>query len=147
MYAALWALVLYASPAYMLVHKPMIRRATLKMEVFEGNPIGKSLWNTLWKQSFMQPGVSGTSPTTFGDGANVLRKNIEQMYGDEPSYDGAPVAVGEVAGMLEGSLFLGLQSYYQQFGGCYKLLFGPKSFIVISDPIILKHILRDVRIY
>lgn len=30
-----------------------------------------------------------------------------------------------------------------QFGGVYKLLFGPKSFIVISDPIIMKYILRD----
>jgi hypothetical protein len=25
----------------------------------------------------------------------------------------------------------------------YKLLFGPKSFIVVSDPIVAKHILRD----
>ena len=25
----------------------------------------------------------------------------------------------------------------------YKLLFGPKSFIVISDPVIFKYILRD----
>ena len=35
--------------------------------------------------------------------------------------------------------------YYltQQFGSVYKLLFGPKSFIVISDPTIAKHILRD----
>ena len=31
----------------------------------------------------------------------------------------------------------------QQFGSVYKLLFGPKSFIVISDPTIAKHILRD----
>ena len=30
-----------------------------------------------------------------------------------------------------------------QYGSVYKLLFGPKSFIVISDPIIAKHILRD----
>ena len=30
-----------------------------------------------------------------------------------------------------------------QYGSVYKLLFGPKSFIVISDPTIAKHILRD----
>jgi len=47
-----------------------------------------------------------------------------------------------VEGLLEGSLFLGLQSYYQEFGSVYKLLFGPKSFIVISDPTIAKHILQ-----
>lgn len=30
-----------------------------------------------------------------------------------------------------------------QFGPAYKLCFGPKSFIVISDPIMARHILRD----
>jgi cytochrome P450 family 97 subfamily B polypeptide 3 len=30
-----------------------------------------------------------------------------------------------------------------QYGSVYKLLFGPKSFVVISDPTIAKHILRD----
>lgn len=92
----------------------------------------------------MSPSPAGVSPTTFGDAANVLKKNIEQIYGDEPSFDGAPVAEGEVGGLLEGSLFLGLQSYFKRFGGSYKLLFGPKSFIVVSDPSIFKHILRDV---
>ncbi len=30
-----------------------------------------------------------------------------------------------------------------QYGGVYKLVLGPKSFIVVSDPAITKHILRD----
>ncbi len=113
------------------------------MEVFEGNPIGKAAWDTLWNLDFMKPSEQGVSPTSFGDAANVLRTNIEQIYGDEPSYDGAPVAEGEVEGILEGSLFLALQTYYQRYGGVFKLLFGPKSFIVVSDPAICKYILRD----
>jgi hypothetical protein len=117
------------------------------MEVFEGNPTGKKIWDFVWELPFMKPSPSGISPTSFGDGANVLKKNIEQIYGDEPSFDGAPLAEGEIKGMLEGALFLGLQDYYKKFGGSYKLLFGPKSFIVISDPIILRHILRDVSYY
>jgi cytochrome P450 family 97 subfamily B polypeptide 3 len=28
-------------------------------------------------------------------------------------------------------------------GAAYKLCFGPKSFIVISDPVMAKHILKD----
>jgi hypothetical protein len=83
------------------------------------------------------------SPTTFGDAANVLKGNILQTYGDEPSEDGAPIAEGAIEGLLEGSLFLGLQDYYKKYGGVYKLLFGPKSFMVISDPTIIRHILRD----
>ena len=119
----------------------------LRMEVFEGNPIGKKIWNFVWELPFMKVTPQGTSPTAFGDAANVLKKNIEQIYGGEPSYDGAPVAEGEVSGILDGALFLGLQDYYKKYGGSYKLLFGPKSFIVISDPTILKHILRDVSSY
>lgn len=118
-------------------------KSQIKMEIFEGNPVGKFIWNNVWNLPFMQKGTPGTSPTTFGDAANVLKNNILQIYGGEPSIDGAPVAEGTVDGLLEGSLFLGLQDYYQQYGGIYKLLFGPKSFIVISDPILVKHILRD----
>jgi hypothetical protein len=83
-------------------------------ELFKGNPIGKMMWDWLWQQDFMKPSESGVSPTKLGDAATVLRNNIEQVYGGAPSIDGAPIAEGEVKGMLEGSLFLGLQSYYEK---------------------------------
>ena len=135
------------APATRIMHistsTPLMRRLDVKMKLFVGNPWGEKVWDWLWDQEMMQPGKPGVSPTSFGDGANVLRKNIEQIYGGEPSFDGAPVAEGKVDGLLEGSLFLALQTYYERFGGIYKLLFGPKSFIVVSDPTIIKHILRD----
>lgn len=56
--------------------------------------------------------------------------------------DGAPLAEGEVSTMADGTAFLGLYSYFRKYGPVYKLCFGPKSFIVISDPVIAKHILR-----
>lgn len=86
----------------------------LRMEIFEGNRLGKSIWDAVWKLPVMQPGTPGTSPTTFGDAANVLKANILQIYGNEPSVDGAPVAEGEVEGLLEGSLFLALRTYYEK---------------------------------
>eukprot|EP01035_Chromulina_nebulosa_P018815 gene18815-24585_t len=113
------------------------------MELFEGNPIGKLIWEKVWELPLLKPGTPGTSPTTLGDAANVLKANILEVYGNEPSFDGSPVAIGQVEGMLEGSLFLGLQDYYNKYGGVYKLLFGPKSFLVVSDPVIAKHLLRD----
>jgi cytochrome P450 len=118
-------------------------RRNMKMEIFEGNPIGKAVWDGVWKLPIMKKGKPGQSPTTFGDAANVLKGNILQLYGDEPSEDGAPIATGEVPDLLDGTLFLGLQRYYQEFGPVYKLLFGPKSFIVVSDPVIAKHILKE----
>ena len=71
----------------------------------------------------------------------IIKGNIMQVYGGEPSPDGAPIAEGGVEGILEGSLFLALQEYMKQYGTVYKLLFGPKSFIV-SDPV-ARHILKD----
>jgi hypothetical protein len=84
------------------------------MEIFEGNPVGKFIWDQVWKLPLLQPSKAGVSPTSFGDGANVLKSNIIQIYGNEPSFDGAPVATGQVEGLLEGSLFLGLRSYYEK---------------------------------
>ena len=63
------------------------------MEVFEGNPVGKAVWDFVWSLPIMQTGEQGT-PIKFGDSANILRKNIEQIYGNEESIDGAPLAAG-----------------------------------------------------
>jgi cytochrome P450 family 97 subfamily B polypeptide 3 len=119
-----------------------MRPDTLKMAIFEGNPLGKWAWDQFWKLDLVKPGKQGTSPTNFGDAALVIKNNILQVYGGEPSPDGAPIAEGAVEGVLEGSLFLALKTYFEQYGGVFKLLFGPKSFIVISDPSIAKHILK-----
>jgi len=32
---------------------------------------------------------------------------------------------------------------FLQHGSVYKLAFGPKSFVVVSDPIVARHILRE----
>jgi cytochrome P450 len=40
-------------------------------------------------------------------------------------------------------MFIGLQRYFEAYQSPYKLCFGPKSFLVISDPMQAKHILRD----
>ena len=116
-------------------------RSQIKMEVFEGNPVGKKIWDMVWNLKIMQGGEQG-SPPIFGDSAQVLKRNIEQIYGNEPSVDGAPLAEGEIESMTDGTAFLGLQRYYNNFGPVYKLCFGPKSFIVVSDPVIMKYILK-----
>jgi hypothetical protein len=36
-----------------------------------------------------------------------------QIYGDEPSVDGCPLAEGELGGLQTGTMFLGLQTYYK----------------------------------
>lgn len=100
-------------------------------------------WEFVWNNfDVLKPGKDGDE-ITFGDSANVLRTNIEQLYGDYDSIDGCPVAEGALNDLAEGTMFVGLQNYYENYGSPYKLCFGPKSFLVVSDPMQAKHILRD----
>jgi hypothetical protein len=99
-------------------------------------------WDMVWKLDMMQLGEPGKE-MTFGDTANVLRTNIEQIYGGFPSLDGCPLAEGELGDIADGTMFIGLQNYYKKYGSPYKLCFGPKSFLVVSDPVQARHLLRD----
>lgn len=99
-------------------------------------------WEFVWQLDMMKKGDPG-SDVIFGDSANVLRTNIEQIYGGYDSLDACPLAEGEITDIADGTMFIGLQQYYQKYGSPYKLCFGPKSFLVISDPIQAKHILKE----
>ncbi|VEU37775.1 unnamed protein product [Pseudo-nitzschia multistriata] len=99
-------------------------------------------WDMVWKLDMMKTGEDGED-IIFGDSANVLRSNIEQIYGGYPSLDGCPLAEGALDDIADGTMFIGLQRYYKNYGSPYKLCFGPKSFLVISDPIQARHLLRD----
>ena len=123
-------------------------------------PIRSSLWQPILgedsKQKKTPPGIFDTS--------KILLNNAFQLMGLAESLDGAPLVQGvntfkgsplkllsrvldgnlqELAG---GPLFLLLHDYYEKYGPIYKLAFGPKSFMVVSDPIMVKHILK-VRSY
>ena len=112
---------------------------------------------TLWQPNQ----VSETSQPGFFDHFKILLNNALQMVGLADSLDGAPlvqgvntfkgspwkllskVIDGDLAELAGGPLFLLLNSYYKQYGPVYKLAFGPKSFIVVSDPVMAKHILKE----
>ena len=65
-----------------------------KHDAVEVDPDAEGLpwwWELVWKLDVMQKGEQG-EPIIFGDSANVLRTNIEQIYGGYPSLDGCPLA-------------------------------------------------------
>ena len=102
-------------------------------------------WDLVWKLDVMKTSEPGTD-CTFGDSANVLRTNIEQIYGGFESKDGCPLAEGDIADIADGTQFIGLQRYNNEYGSPYKLCFGPKSFLVISDPVQAKHVLKTANV-
>lgn len=99
-------------------------------------------WDSFWALPFTESGDAG-SPLIMGDSMRIFKANIEQIYGGMDSFDGAPLAEGDISGLADGTLYLGLHEYAKRFGPVYKLCFGPKSFIVVSDHAAAKHILRE----
>jgi len=82
-------------------------------------------------------------PLTLEETAMIWVRNILQTYGNVGVQDGAPVAEGSVSDITGGPLFIPLKRYFDKLGSIFKLAFGPKQFIVVSDPVIAKYILHE----
>ncbi|CAN0890740.1 Cytochrome P450 97B2, chloroplastic [Linum grandiflorum] len=54
-----------------------------------------------------------------------------------------PIAEGAVTDLFDRPLFFSLYDWFIEHGPVYKLAFGPKAFVVVSDPIVARHILRE----
>uniref|UniRef100_A0A2N9EXP9 Cytochrome P450 n=1 Tax=Fagus sylvatica TaxID=28930 RepID=A0A2N9EXP9_FAGSY len=54
-----------------------------------------------------------------------------------------PIAEGAVSDLFARPLFFSLYDWFLEHGSVYKLAFGPKAFVVVSDPIVARHILRE----
>ncbi|MQL84683.1 hypothetical protein Taro_017190, partial [Colocasia esculenta] len=54
-----------------------------------------------------------------------------------------PTAEGAVTDLFGRPLFFSLYDWFLEHGSVYKLAFGPKAFVVVSDPIVARYILRE----
>ncbi|KAI9094477.1 hypothetical protein K1719_026702 [Acacia pycnantha] len=54
-----------------------------------------------------------------------------------------PIAEVAVSDLFGRPLFFSLYDWFLEHGAVYKLAFGPKAFVVVSDPIVARHILRE----
>lgn len=50
---------------------------------------------------------------------------------------------GDLQTLAGGPLFLLLAKYFEDYGPVFNLSFGPKSFLVVSDPVMARHVLKD----
>lgn len=81
----------------------------------------------------------------FGDAlgmAKVPNAVIQKYEGSFFSFIKG-VLGGDLQTLAGGPLFLLLAKYYKDYGPIFNLSFGPKSFLVISDPVMARHILRE----
>ena len=119
-----------------------LARQTLLSQVKDPEPLPE-IWDWFWDaMPFLRPGKPG-EPLGLGDVARTFKINIEQIFGNIPAPDGAPLAAADVEGLDFQALFLGMKTYFDRYGSVYKMCFGPKSFMVVTDPVVTRHILRD----
>ena len=119
-----------------------LARQTLLSSTKEPEPLPK-VWDLFWDtMPFLKAGRPG-EPLGLGDVARTFKVNIEQIFGSIPAPDGAPLAAADVEGLDFQALFLGMKTYFDKYGSLFKMCFGPKSFMVVADPVVAKRILRD----
>ncbi|WCJ26756.1 cytochrome P450 family 97 subfamily A polypeptide 3 [Euphorbia peplus] len=58
-------------------------------------------------------------------------------------YPQIPEAKGAISAIRSEAFFIPLYELYLTYGGIFRLTFGPKSFLIVSDPAIAKRILKD----
>ncbi|KAL7185132.1 hypothetical protein ACSBR2_027128 [Camellia fascicularis] len=58
-------------------------------------------------------------------------------------YPKIPEAKGAISAIRSEAFFVPLYELFLTYGGIFRLTFGPKSFLIVSDPSVAKHILRD----
>ena len=119
-----------------------LARQILTSQTKEPEPLPE-IWDWFWDaMPFLRAGQVGDA-LTLGDVARTFKTNIEQIFGNIPAPDKAPLAAADVEGLDFQAIFLALKTYFDRYGSVYKMCFGPKSFMVVNDPVVAKHILRD----
>ncbi|XP_057963416.1 protein LUTEIN DEFICIENT 5, chloroplastic isoform X2 [Malania oleifera] len=109
------------------------RRAELSARIASGEfTVRKSGFQSLLRDGLLKLGVPAKS-------VEFLLKWI-----DAPEqYPRIPEAKGIISAIRSEAFFIPLYELFLTYGGIFRLTFGPKSFLIVSDPSIAKHILRD----
>ncbi|XP_002971637.2 protein LUTEIN DEFICIENT 5, chloroplastic [Selaginella moellendorffii] len=87
-------------------------------------------------------GDAETQSNSFGVIGDLLAKWSEK-WSSQKAEKQFPVARADVRAIAGEPFFVPLYNLYTQHGGIFRLSFGPKSFIIVSDPQVTKHVLKD----
>jgi carotene epsilon-monooxygenase len=88
--------------------------------------------------------ITKTSSWVSPDWLTSLSKSLTTSGKDDDS--GIPIAsakLDDVSDLLGGALFLPLFKWMNEYGPIYRLAAGPRNFVVVSDPAIAKHVLKN----
>ncbi|XP_048127206.1 carotene epsilon-monooxygenase, chloroplastic isoform X2 [Rhodamnia argentea] len=91
------------------------------------------------------PKVGDPKPSSWvsPDWLTSLSRSITIRPGDSSGIPVASAKLDDVSDLLGGALFLPLFKWMNECGPIYRLAAGPRNFVVVSDPAIAKHVLRN----
>lgn len=109
---------------------------------FPSSSSSKSTLSTPKRTSIRCQSTSTDEPKTkmnlFDNASNLLTNLLSGG-----SIGSMPIAEGAVSDLFDRPLFFSLYDWFIKYGSVYKLAFGPKAFVVVSDPIVARYILRE----
>ncbi|KAM7532134.1 hypothetical protein LguiB_035544 [Lonicera macranthoides] len=109
------------------------RRAELSARIASGEfTVEKTGFQSLLRNGLSKLGV----PSEF-------LESLSKWIDAGEDYPKIPEAKGAISAIRSEAFFIPLYELYLTYGGIFRLTFGPKSFLIVSDPSIAKHILRD----
>jgi carotene epsilon-monooxygenase len=77
------------------------------------------------------------------DWLTSLTRSLTLNKNDDSGIPIASAKLDDVSDLLGGALFLPLFNWMNEYGPIYRLAAGPRNFVVVSDPAIAKHVLRN----
>lgn len=89
------------------------------------------------------PSVLRNGLSKLGISNEILDFLFKWAVDMDKDYPKIPEAKGKISAIRSEPFFIPLYELYLTYGGIFRLTFGPKSFLIVSDPSIAKHILRD----
>ncbi|PIN21474.1 Cytochrome P450 CYP4/CYP19/CYP26 subfamily [Handroanthus impetiginosus] len=118
-------------------HHHHLRRRHLRRRFFAPSPSIKNSTNN------KPPNTKATSWVS-PDWLTSLTKSIATLGPkDQSNIPIASAKLEDVSDLLGGALFLPLFKWMNEYGPIYRLAAGPRNFVVVSDPAIAKHVLRN----
>ncbi|KAG7560675.1 Cytochrome P450 superfamily [Arabidopsis thaliana x Arabidopsis arenosa] len=77
------------------------------------------------------------------DWLTSLTRTLSSGKNDDSGIPIANAKLEDVTDLLGGALFLPLYKWMNEYGPIYRLAAGPRNFVIVSDPAIAKHVLRN----
>ncbi|KAF1860404.1 hypothetical protein Lal_00037744 [Lupinus albus] len=102
--------------------------------------------HTLTVKSSIDKNSNTTSKQTSWVSPDWLTSISRTLISGKDDDSGIPIAnakLDDVSDLLGGALFLPLFKWMNEYGPIYRLAAGPRNFVVVSDPAIAKHVLKN----